>query len=72
MDDLCDPDFYLTYTSQATMPITSNAIESGKINGDRNRLVNNSAIATTDNATAKIDKSNLRSTRIPEKNTFYQ
>uniref|UniRef100_A0A0R3RNN4 Uncharacterized protein n=1 Tax=Elaeophora elaphi TaxID=1147741 RepID=A0A0R3RNN4_9BILA len=86
LDDLCDPDFYLTYTSQATMPITSNAIESGKINGDLNRksgnessFVNNSTAATagaaTGGATAKMNEPNLRSIgepEIPGKNTFYQ
>ncbi|CAG9538494.1 unnamed protein product [Cercopithifilaria johnstoni] len=54
LDDFCDPDFYLAYTSQATMPITNNTNESGKINGDLNRtsknepnFVNNSTIAAT-------------------------
>lgn len=88
MDDLCDPDFYLTYTSQATMPITSNAMESGKINGDLNRKSKNESEDQSTNqnyftnsttaatvaaaATAKLNEPNLKSIKVPGKNTLHQ
>ncbi|OZC07789.1 hypothetical protein X798_05184 [Onchocerca flexuosa] len=88
LDDLCDPDFYLTYASQATTPIASNAVESNKISsselnrksrneiGDRgvNRdyFTNNTAATA---AATKMNEPNLKSIELPKmsnKNTTYR
>uniref|UniRef100_A0A915PFF6 Uncharacterized protein n=1 Tax=Setaria digitata TaxID=48799 RepID=A0A915PFF6_9BILA len=34
LDDLCDPDFYLTYATQPTASVTSSTVGSSNINGD--------------------------------------
>ncbi|KAM3720482.1 Tensin [Dirofilaria immitis] len=86
LDDLCDPDFYLTYKSQATTPIASNAMESSKMSSsDWNRKMKNEArgqsakqnystnnIAATATAATKLNEPNLKSTELSRnKNTTY-
>uniref|UniRef100_A0A8R1XP31 Uncharacterized protein n=1 Tax=Onchocerca volvulus TaxID=6282 RepID=A0A8R1XP31_ONCVO len=81
LDDLCDPDFYLTYTSQATSPITSNAMESNKIiinnqnrkskneigdqSANRDYFTNNTAATATATAT-KMNEPNKKSIELPK------
>lgn len=70
MDDLCDPNFYLTYTSQGTKPITRSANEFGKVNGDVSRKDENSTTArATEGVTAKM---NLRNTGISRMDNSYR
>lgn len=62
MDDLCDPDFYLTYTSRGSPPITSDAVESKKMNDDVIRTSEKNRPHDR-GLSAKTNEPNLRSAR---------
>uniref|UniRef100_A0AAF5Q5V1 Phosphatase tensin-type domain-containing protein n=1 Tax=Wuchereria bancrofti TaxID=6293 RepID=A0AAF5Q5V1_WUCBA len=69
LDDLCDPDFYLTYTPQTIAPIRNNAIEK---TAAATTTITTTTTTTTSDAVAKMNESNLKSNEMSGKNKIYQ
>ncbi|VDK86617.1 unnamed protein product [Litomosoides sigmodontis] len=73
LDDLCDPNFYLTYASHVATPITRNASESGEVNGDiRGKGENYTGARATEGMRGKMNESNLQNTGISGKDICYR